>query len=238
MMESNRIVSIEKLLSLIEKCRKTNSFKYRGQSNKAWELIPKCGRPGNNINDEVMFKQWKRRAIHYLDKRNYSEWELLSIAQHNGLATRLLDWSQNPLIGLFFACCENYEFDGALFIIKSNANTINEEVEKNPFKINSAIKIYQPSTSTNRIANQLGYFTIHSDPTDPMTKKKYEPFLEKYIIPSELKEEIIFMLNQFGVNYLSIYPDLEGLARHLSWFSLNINYFNNEIDTSDIENFI
>lgn len=237
-MQPNRIISIEKVFQLLEKCRKTNAFKYRGQSSETWDLKPKCGRPGNNVKDEVIFKQWKRRAIHYLDKKNYSEWELLSIAQHNGLPTRLLDWSQNPLIGLFFACCENYDVDGALFIIKSRSNTIDENEEKNPFKIDSKIKIYQPSTSTNRIANQLGYFTIHSNPSDPMTKKNYKPFLEKYIIPAELKEEIIFMLNQFGVNYLSIYPDLEGLAKHLSWFSLNINYFDNEVDTSDIEKFI
>ena len=238
LMNAKKLTSIEKVFQLMEKCRKTNAFKFRGQSDESWELIPKCGRPGCKINDEILFKQWKRRAVHYLDKKNYSEWELLSIAQHNGLPTRLLDWSQNPLIALFFACFENYDLDGALFILKSRSNTVNEEEEKNPFSLEGEIQIYQPSTSTNRIANQLGYFTIHKYPNVAMTKKNYIPFLEKYIIPSEMKEEIIFMLNQFGVNFLSIYPDLEGLAKHLSWFSLNIDFFDNSIDIKELEDFI
>lgn len=230
-MIENKIVSIEKLFQLLEKCRKTNTYKFRGQSDKTWGLIPKAGRPEFKIKDEIIFKQWKRRAVHYLEKKNYTEWELLSIAQHNGLPTRLLDWSQNPLIALFFTCFENYDNDGALFILKSQSNIIDDESEQNPFNLNEEIQIFQLSTSTNRIANQLGYFTIHKNPTSLMTKKNYKPFLEKYIIPAEMKEEIIFMLNQFGVNFLSIYPDLEGLAKHLSWFSSNIKYFDDSIDS-------
>ena len=35
--------------------------------------------------------------------------------------------------------------------------------------------------------------------------------LEKIIIPSSLKKDLILMLNQYGINFLSLFPDFRGL---------------------------
>ena len=67
-------------------------------------------------NDQIIFKQWKRRANFYLKQDKSNDYELLSIAQHTGLPTRLLDWTHNPMVALFFSCIENLEKDGAVFI--------------------------------------------------------------------------------------------------------------------------
>lgn len=53
--------------------------------------------------------------------------------------------------------------------------------------------------------------------------------LEKIIISKVLKEELTFTLNQYGINYLTIYPDLEGLSKHLSWHGSNSKYWDNKI---------
>ncbi|HGK4777903.1 TPA: FRG domain-containing protein, partial [Klebsiella quasipneumoniae] len=47
--------------------------------------------------------------------------ELLTYAQHYGLPTRLLDWSENLLVALYFCCKENTNIDGNLFILNVDA---------------------------------------------------------------------------------------------------------------------
>lgn len=234
-MKITTLKSIEHLHQYLAKCRKSSIFKFRGQSNEKWELVPKAGRPEyNNVDDIEIFNHWKRRAISYLNKESYGDWELLSIAQHTGLPTRLLDWTHNPLVAVFFASFENREVDGAFFVYKPN-KYLDRDIES-PFNLDIQIGLYQPKTSSDRIANQYGYFTIHNPTKLSLSEDNAAGYLEKIIIPSHLKNEIIHMLNHYGINYLTLYPDLEGLSRHLSWFVENYNYWDRNFNEKELEN--
>lgn len=80
---------------------------YRGMADKDWKLLPSLGRSddlsdGQEYNLVNNFLALCPEAFQNLN----SNFEILSKMQHYELPTRLLDFTTNPLIALFFACSE------------------------------------------------------------------------------------------------------------------------------------
>src|SRR5262245_34900329 len=90
---------------------------FRGQREADWDLIPKIDRMEfKNYRKLVRDPRWRRLkhedrlltdfmkgARPYVGIAPRNLWEWLAVAQHHGLATRLLDWTANPMAALFFA---------------------------------------------------------------------------------------------------------------------------------------
>jgi FRG domain len=115
---------------------------YRGHSDSGWMLLPSMYRPGVDFNKErELFRDFKIRMSTEGAFNPQNEMDWLFIAQHHGLPTRMLDWTENPLVALFFAV-ENYSNgkDGKIFALHparfnkiiafSHYNNVDEDAKK------------------------------------------------------------------------------------------------------------
>src|SRR3954451_21756407 len=84
----------------------------RGVGNAGHGLVPSMYRhPSITDIDELLalehllVQRFKERSIPYqaTPVRLQDKWDVLFVMQHFGAPTRLLDWTENPFIGLFFA---------------------------------------------------------------------------------------------------------------------------------------
>jgi hypothetical protein len=97
---------------------------YRGSTNCDHKLLPSLGRPPFKLEHErSLINTFKQNAVQFIDQRPQSQWEWLFLARHHAVPTRLLDWTESPLIGLYFAThsmdttAKNDRKDGALWLL-------------------------------------------------------------------------------------------------------------------------
>jgi hypothetical protein len=228
-------------------------FLFRGHTQLVGDLVPKVFRGdyenfkdfSSGFNPEVFFySNFKRLAPSRITtippSDNNLEW--LCLMQHHKLPTRLLDWTQNILIALYFAAYDNFDTDGELFALDpyalnrhymlkfpDNDNDVLRSIANQPFIAKSkSRKEYQfplaflPVLSHPRITAQKSAFTIHPNLKHKRNLSlveilKRDDELFRIKIPHEKKRDILAKLNNLGINHSVIFPDLEGLAVSLTY---------------------
>ena len=185
---------------------------FRGQSDKNYHLIPYVGRNLQFLhNEEQMFLEFKRNYYLYANNRPQTDIDLLFLAQHYGVPTRLLDWSYNPLVALYFACCSDPKTDGCVYIhsVKPSYALVKEghELDNNIFstEVENSFMFLIPDYTDKRYLNQKGMFLWFKNPQQEFTGD-----MEHIIIKN--KEAILLDLNKIGITVSFIYPTLDNLC--------------------------
>jgi len=222
-----------KFLSDVDKAtRKCGDMPFfRGHTNSMWKLVPSLFRK----------KFYEKSECHmYYDFLSYSgplyeskrsSWEVLFDMRHCGVPTRLLDWTETLAVALYFSI-HGRVLRPAIWIL--NPFKLNEQVAGlnliNPISDldydyflayitqrdippNGPLAMIPPKQNKRQFA-QKGVFTLHGRISDPL-EKQFPDCVRMLYIPKPLIPRIKKFLKFSGVNEYSMFPDFDGLGRHI-----------------------
>jgi len=216
-------------------------FWYRGHADTSWSLTPSALRYNTLEKRNIalsLIAGFKRYSELKLDKLPLKDEELgwIQLAQHYGLPSRLLDWTQNAAIALYFSCYDCPDEDGAVYLLNPIELNINTD-RKNPRIFDphidsSLIKTYlkltgkqvangakrtiaiNPVWNSQRVMLQQGVFTLHGSKNFSLDWEDASS-LVYLIIRKQYKEKLLIELHRVGIHEMSIFPEIEHVCNYL-----------------------
>jgi len=175
-------------------------YAYRGLSDAHYPLETTLMRLGGNYAqlERHLLRNFKKYAHRRVVQRD-SVWHWLSVAQHYGLPTRLMDWTYSPFAALHFATAhvDKIDRDGAIWGVNyidthrmapdllrtqldlEGANVFTVEMLSESVGSLTAFDrlsdtpftlFFEPPSIDERIINQFAFFSLSSDPTLAMDR--------------------------------------------------------------------
>lgn len=226
--------------------RAHSSLVFRGLARSSYSNRHSLARLG------VDFHALERHLIRNFRKYAHRErpgptlWDWLSLAQHHGLPTRLLDWTFSPFIAAHFATATSPEEEAIVWAVDCAAahellpgelrellrdegatvfttELLAEQAPTLPALDHLAeddpfVLFFEPPSLDDRIVNQSAVLSTLSDVRAGMDEwlQRHPDLCRAWRIPREAKGEIRERLDQANVTERVLMPGLDGLA---SWLS-------------------
>jgi len=200
---------------------------FRGQ-RKYWPLLPSISlnkHPAKVLSTEDKllraFKKEGKNCLHLIPE---TDWDWLVVGQHHGLPTRVLDWTYNPSVALWFALRKHAQDDSEpeVWVFKPAKEDIIDSLENSrPFQGNRT-KLFDTDFKIPRIREQEGCFTLFKYiensskgfvPLDKNTKLRRR--IERIRLAKFAASEMLDEIEKKDFKDARLFPNIDEVAKSI-----------------------
>jgi FRG domain len=222
-----------------------SSLVFRGLARSSYSNVSSLARLGDGYPslERHLIRNFRKYA--HRKRPGPTLWDWLSLAQHHGLPTRLLDWTFSPFVAAHFATAKSADVEAVVFavdcaaahealpddlrdaLLEEGATVFTTELLAACAPTLEALErragddpfvlFFEPPSLDDRIVNQSAVLSAMSDPTASLDDwlAAHPGVWHAWRIPPGAKAEIRERLDQGNVTERVLMPGLDGLAAWL-----------------------
>jgi hypothetical protein len=248
---------LDDVYTVLNKIADTKAYVFRGHACASWlHLVPSLHRmlpAGSSLGQQIMLEAAAIRAFrrHGRSLLHVSELDYLrhildsiTLMQHYGAPTRLLDWTLSPWVACYFAAQDFPEQDAAIWTFNreeleranyfhrtsgsrdftrfselASASTV-EDWAWSAMRAGPYIGTFRYEYANPQMGAQQSLFTISGqlgdDHDDALARSLPEPWHTlRVIVPASHKADLRRHLFRMNVAALNLFPSIDGVGRHI-----------------------